>query len=338
MTAWDPDGTSRPDAPQYHGPAPVRSEADDTALCEFAEEADVLQRARSRTTRTGALGWFGAEKANEHAPVVPVDPDHHSLSARQWISIAAGVAACVVVAVAIALTPTSPTPTQGSNTIPAQTVPVVATALPRAPLQVRPAVPLLTLDRSASLSRSTAATVAVPAPAPAPATVVELRSVETPAVIPTAPAPLVSNLPIAPPAAPQAPLTSLVRAEATLRAPEPAAVTRTALDRDESDIRNLLDAYRDSYDRRDAVSTARLWPGVDTAALSRAFGTIASQQLDFEQCSLDVIGQRATARCNGSLQYVRRIGSDSPRSRSLSWDFEFDRSTGQWLISRVSAQ
>jgi len=110
------------------------------------------------------------------------------------------------------------------------------------------------------------------------------------------------------------------------------------INRDEREIRCLLDAYRESYDRRDVVSTARLWPGVNTAALSRAFGTIAKQQIDFEQCAFDVIGQRATARCSGSLQYVRRVGNSSPQSRLLSWDFELDRSTGQWLISRVTAQ
>lgn len=328
MTDWDPDGT--PDAPEYHGPEHVRSEADDTALFEFAEEADLLQSAQSPTL-TGALGWFGAEKAKENAPAASVDPGPRRRSVT-WIALAAGAAVCVVIA-AIVLTPA-----QHVDSIPARTIPFVATVLPHAPSQVVPAVPVVTFDRPAVLSRSSTAIAAVAAPAPAPALAAELRSAETPAAIPTAPAPLVSNLPIAPPAAPDAPLGPLVRSEATLRAPEPPAVTQTALDRDETEIRNLLDAYRDSYDRRDAVSAARLWPGVDTAALSRAFSTIASQQVDFERCSLDVIGQRAKARCDGSLQYVRRIGSDSPRSRSLSWDFELDRSTGRWLISRVTAQ
>jgi hypothetical protein len=107
---------------------------------------------------------------------------------------------------------------------------------------------------------------------------------------------------------------------------------------DEREIRLLLDAYRQSYHRLDAVSTARLWPGVDTAALTRAFSTIASQQIEFEQCALDVLGARATARCDGSLQYVPRVGSAAPQSRSLSWAFELNRSTGRWLISGVSAQ
>jgi len=129
-----------------------------------------------------------------------------------------------------------------------------------------------------------------------------------------------------------------VRAEEVARAAEPVITTAPPINRDEREIRSLLDAYRDSYDRRDVVSTARLWPGVNTAALSRAFGTIAKQQIDFEQCAFDVIGQRATARCSGSLQYVRRVGNSSPQSRLLSWDFELDRSTGQWLISRVTAQ
>jgi len=163
------------------------------------------------------------------------------------------------------------------------------------------------------------------------------RPVEPPAAIP---------IPLPPPPSPSAPLAPArvaesapsVRAEEVARAAEPVITTAPPINRDEREIRCLLDAYRESYDRRDVVSTARLWPGVNTAALSRAFGTIAKQQIDFEQCAFDVIGQRATARCSGSLQYVRRVGNSSPQSRLLSWDFELDRSTGQWLISRVTAQ
>jgi hypothetical protein len=161
-----------------------------------------------------------------------------------------------------------------------------------------------------------------------------VKPVETLATILSLP---VSGAPIVPPPASPA-LTTPVRTETPARTPEPAAAASTAAERDEREIRDVLDAYRDSYVRRDVASTARLWPSVDTTALSRAFGTLASQELDFAQCSLDVIGQRATARCSGSLQYVRRVGNASPQSRALLWNFELDRSTGRWLISRVTAQ
>jgi hypothetical protein len=108
--------------------------------------------------------------------------------------------------------------------------------------------------------------------------------------------------------------------------------------RDETEIRRLLDEYRQTYSQLDAAGAARLGPGLDAPSLSRAFSTIARQDVQFQECALEVTGQRAAARCRGSLQYVTRVGSTSPQSRALSWTFIFDHSSGRWLISRVTAQ
>jgi len=333
MTTWDPDKPPHPDGPEYHGPEPMRSEADDAALYEFAEEESLSRPTWSRATVLAALCPFAAEEADEDTAVASMRPRHNAVSRMRWPAIAAGLVTCVAIGAAIVIRPTSPSSTQSSKSLPGRAVPFVATVLPHVPSEVRPVMPLLTVDRAAALSRSNVASASVPTPAPT--IVTEPAPVETRAAIPT---PLPSpSAPLAASAAPE-PVAPPVRAEAVASTPEPAAVTATAIERDEREIRGLLDAYRDSYDRRDAVSAARLWPGVDTAALSRAFGTLASQQLNFKQCALDVIGQRATARCSGSLQYVRRIGTATPQSRSASWDFDLDRSTGQWLINRVSAQ
>jgi hypothetical protein len=127
---------------------------------------------------------------------------------------------------------------------------------------------------------------------------------------------------------------------------EPINIRETELTQHRAAIRELLDAYRESYDRLDALSAARLWPGVDTAALSRAFSTLSSQQVDFDSCKLDVDQglpagghyQRATAVCSGSVTYTRRVGNASPQSRSLAWTFDLDRTSGRWLIRRVVAK
>lgn len=50
----------------------------------------------------------------------------------------------------------------------------------------------------------------------------------------------------------------------------------------------MIEAYRESYERLDAVGAARFWPGVDTAALSRAFANLSRQDLEFASCSIDV--------------------------------------------------
>jgi len=308
-------------------------EADDAALFEFAEESNVPPSAWSRAKFVTPLNWFAAE--NDDAATVTVDPAQHRRRLKPWIALAAGLALCIAIGGAIVLMPMGP-PARISGSLPAQAIPLVPTALPHVLAEARPSLPLLAFDRTAAAAPANVETTRTSPPAPAIAAVP--RPVEPPAATPVPlPAPPSPNLPVAPPgvakSAPPPP-----RMEEVARAAEPAAVTASTIDHDEREIRSLLDAYRDSYDRRDVVSTARLWPGVDTAALSRAFGTIAKQQIDFEQCAFDVLGHRATARCSGSLQYVRRVGNSSPQSRSLSWDFELDRSTGQWLISRVTAQ
>jgi hypothetical protein len=114
----------------------------------------------------------------------------------------------------------------------------------------------------------------------------------------------------------------------------PAAAARKEHDA----IREVVDAYRASCERLDAASAATLWRGVDTRALSRAFSTLSSQTLTFDQCAIDVEGARATAVCDGSLSYVRRVGDQTPQSRRLTWSFDFERAADRWMISGVTAR
>jgi hypothetical protein len=104
---------------------------------------------------------------------------------------------------------------------------------------------------------------------------------------------------------------------------------------DQRAIRTILDAYRVAYEQRDTVAAARLWPGVDTRALTRAFGTLASHRMTFDRCDVAVTGMQAQARCDGTINYTPRVGDTQPQSRSMSWTFALDRSSGQWRISNV---
>jgi hypothetical protein len=120
--------------------------------------------------------------------------------------------------------------------------------------------------------------------------------------------------------------------------PVPAAGERSAEAIDRSDIQAVLDAYRLAYEQLDPVAASSLWPSVDTRALARAFGTLSRQRVSFDRCDINLAGGRATARCNGGIQYVRRVGNAQPQSRSISWTFTLDRSSGQWRIAGVSAR
>jgi hypothetical protein len=125
---------------------------------------------------------------------------------------------------------------------------------------------------------------------------------------------------------------SSVEAEA---APAPAAIVTPPSDR--ASIERVLQQYRDAYDRLDAPSAAVIWPRVDTRALSRAFSTLASQDLSFDRCNLDIAGQKANARCTGEIRYVRRVGDQVTRVRRISWSFALERVSDRWLIAQVTA-
>jgi hypothetical protein len=107
---------------------------------------------------------------------------------------------------------------------------------------------------------------------------------------------------------------------------------------DQRTIRTILEAYRAAYEKRDTVAASTLWPGVDTRALTRAFNTLASHRMIFDRCDVAVAGMQARARCNGTITYTPRVGDAQPQSRSMSWTFALDRSSGQWRISDVNAR
>ena len=107
---------------------------------------------------------------------------------------------------------------------------------------------------------------------------------------------------------------------------------------DAASIQGILDSYRAAYEKLDARATAALWPGVDTRALNRAFGTLSRQDISFDRCDITVDGTHGTARCNGVISYVRRVGDDAPHSRPMAWAFQLDHSSGEWRITNVSAK
>jgi hypothetical protein len=173
------------------------------------------------------------------------------------------------------------------------------------------------ITRRAPVSRPSAADA--PSPEPNAASVPRLEAADSP------PAPIPESAAAAAPPVPAA----------------PAVAATAAIARDETAIRGLLSAYREAYDRLDAVAAARLWPGMDTAGLSRAFGTLSSQQVEFDSCAVDVAdvrAERASALCRGSLRYVRRVGSAAPQSRAATWQFQLRRSAERWLIEGVTVK
>jgi hypothetical protein len=316
------------DVPELYGASLVRSEADDSpALAAFAVEASVLSQlvaAAANSARADA-----ERSARSRMPSL------------LWVG--AAMAAGVVLGTASArLTRPVPVTHAPVSAIAAASLPLVAprVAAVAPPSQTSAADPPAVLPRQARVAHVPVADV-IPRPL-APELV--SRAAPGDSGVSSREEAIIVRLPDARPVV-EAAIEAVPVANEEERAIAGAALALDAMNAGaidlatgEFEIHRLLEAYEESYDRRDAVSAAMLWPGVDTGALSRAFSTLASQDLAFDHCAVEVLGGHATATCNGSLEYVRRVGNHAPQSRPLAWTFELDRRAGRWLISRVTAR
>ena len=103
-------------------------------------------------------------------------------------------------------------------------------------------------------------------------------------------------------------------------------------------VRGLLSQYQRAYSDLDAAAAARVYPGVDRRALSRAFNTLSSQQIYLEDCQIDVLQSRAQATCAGTASWTPKVGGGS-RDQSRRWHFDIKQvAGGDWQIAAVKVQ
>jgi hypothetical protein len=124
----------------------------------------------------------------------------------------------------------------------------------------------------------------------------------------------------------------------------PAAATGTSgitladsrgLERDK--VRAVLLGYEKAHSQLDAAAAARLYPAVDRKALSRAFSTLSSQQILFEDCRIQVAQATAHASCAGTASWTPRVGGGS-RQEARRWNFDLKQVAGNWQIGTVKVQ
>jgi len=118
----------------------------------------------------------------------------------------------------------------------------------------------------------------------------------------------------------------------------PVSVPATVTVNDEQLVREALQKYRWAYEELDAASAHDIWPGVDQAALARAFDGLASQALTFQDCALEIEGPAATAVCRGTTQYVPKVGSRVPRVEPRRWNFSLRKRGAGWQIENARAE
>jgi hypothetical protein len=109
-------------------------------------------------------------------------------------------------------------------------------------------------------------------------------------------------------------------------------------DRGTGEIRDLLRRYREAYRQLNAQSARQVWPGVDEAALARAFSGLQAQRLEFDTCQIQVREELAKAACLGRAKYVPKIGSRYERVEPRNWSFTFRKRAAQWEIESATAR
>ena len=312
------------------------------ALSELAElnpahpdlERLTLQLARAETKRrprvgafaaaaavfaavTLAASWVGTSRLRQSLPMVEtatVAPVPEALLAARDITVDLPIATTGEPASATTFEPTLATTSELEMAVPEVIAPPPAAPPP-------------------AVSPSVAVAVQPPEPpVPVPATVPTDLSLPASSAIapldgpPPAPAPQrVARPPIATP--PPAPAS----------APVDGAPATPVVD-DAAQVRAVLQKYQAAYDRLDASLVHEVWPGVNEAALARAFEGLQSQTLTFRACDVQLRGPAATVLCTGSARYVPKIGSREPRVEPLNWTFTLrKRANANWQIESARA-
>ena len=119
-------------------------------------------------------------------------------------------------------------------------------------------------------------------------------------------------------------------------APVAAVAMRSASE--ETEVRRILERLRGAYERLDARAARQVWPSLDEPRLARAFSTLKSQELDFEECRIDLASTRGVALCRGRATYVGRFGKREPETQNRRWTFQVRKTGDSWAIDSVRSE
>jgi hypothetical protein len=99
-------------------------------------------------------------------------------------------------------------------------------------------------------------------------------------------------------------------------------------------IRALLSRYETAYNRLDAKAASSVWPGVNQAALGRAFDGLLSQRVSLGLCDITVIGDIAGASCAGKARWEPKIGGGL-QTADRHWKFNLRKTDDGWKIQQI---
>lgn len=115
------------------------------------------------------------------------------------------------------------------------------------------------------------------------------------------------------------------------------AVTAPRIDENRA-VRTVLHRYADAYSRLDASAAQEVWPLVNRAALSRAFDSLASQDISLGDCAVDVSGASARATCAGAARWAPKVGGGGVRTEQRNWTFQLAKAETGWQIVKARVQ
>ena len=129
----------------------------------------------------------------------------------------------------------------------------------------------------------------------------------------------------------------------TLAEPPPLPVTPVkaaapAPPTDRQAVEAVLGQYQAALSRLDANGVRTIWPGLNAAALERAFGQVERQAVTFTSCAVSIIGAGATARCQGRASYVPKVGNRTERVDHRQWQIDLRKNGDSWRIVAVDSR
>jgi hypothetical protein len=213
-----------------------------------------------------------------------------------------------------------------STDVRVETVAVTATSITEAPAVSRPASTVLEARANVPPAVSAVAEPPMPPPDPEPIHHEPISGVigsPVPAVLREVPA--VRDLALASTSTASAPMVPL-----------PAPPVRR-IDENTA-VRTVLHRYADAYSRLDASAAQEVWPGVNRAALSRAFDSLASQDITLGTCAVDVSGASARATCAGAATWAPKVGGGGARTEQRNWTFQLAKAGQDWQIVNARVQ
>ena len=138
-----------------------------------------------------------------------------------------------------------------------------------------------------------------PSQAPAPISKPAIEGIAVPTAASVSPAPAAAAV------------ANAISADSTSDVAVPAAYTppvSNSRQEESARIRSVLGRYETAYNHLDAKAAGSVWPGVDQAALGRAFDGLRSQKVSLGLCEITVIGNVGGASCAGKARWEPKIG------------------------------